>query len=64
MRGRDCFNRPISGVPGAEIELIERKTEDFNWTFKETGRKFKALNMGSYNYLGFAENSGKTSGKI
>lgn len=48
-------------MPGAEIELLERKTNDFNWSFYFTGRKIKALNMGSYNYLGFAENDGPCS---
>lgn len=60
-RIRDCFNRPICSVPGAEIELLERKTDDYNWSFYFTGRKIKALNMGSYNYLGFAENNGPCS---
>jgi serine palmitoyltransferase len=58
IRISDCFNRPICSVPGAEIELIERKTDDYNWSFYYTGKKQKALNMGSYNYLGFAENDG------
>ncbi|KAK2553865.1 Serine palmitoyltransferase 2 [Acropora cervicornis] len=44
-RVRDCFNRPICSVPGAEIELYP-------------GTTTKALNLASYNYLGFAENSG------
>jgi len=61
MRIRDCFNRPICSVPGAEIELLERKTDDYNWSFYYTGNKIKALNMGSYNYLGFAENDGPCS---
>ncbi len=61
IRIRDCFNRPICSVPGAEIELLERTTDDYNWTFNYTGRKVKALNMGSYNYLGFAENNGPCS---
>ena len=60
-RIRDCFNRPICSVPGAELELVERKTDDFNWSFYFTGKKVKALNMGSYNYLGFAENNGPSS---
>lgn len=64
MRGRDCFNRPICSVPGAEIDLVERKTDDYNWTFYNTGEKIKALNMGSYNYLGFAENSGACSESV
>jgi serine palmitoyltransferase len=61
IRISDCFNRPICSVPGAEIELMERKTDDYNWSFYYTGKKVKALNMGSYNYLGFAENSGASS---
>lgn len=61
MRGRDCFNRPICSVPGAEIDLIERQTDDYNWSFYNTGSTRKVLNMASYNYLGFAENTGATS---
>lgn len=61
IRIRDCFNRPICSVPGAEIELLERTTDDYNWSFNYTGNKIKALNMGSYNYLGFAENNGPCS---
>lgn len=60
-RIRDCFNRPICSVPGAEIELPERKSNDYNWSFYFTGKKLRALNMGSYNYLGFAENNGPSS---
>ena len=48
-------------MPGAEIELLDRKSDDFNWTYYTTGNKFKAINMGSYNYLGFAENDGPSS---
>jgi serine palmitoyltransferase len=61
MRGRDVCARPICSVPGAEIELLERKSDDFNWTFYFTGKTSKAINMGSYNYLGFAENNGPSS---
>jgi len=60
-RIRDCFNRPICSVPGAFIKIVERLSDDFNWTFKYSGESFKALNLGSYNYLGFAENDGKCS---
>ena len=60
-RIRDCFNRPICSVPGAEIEIPERKSNDYNWSFYFTGKIQKALNMGSYNYLGFAENNGPSS---
>lgn len=61
LRIRDCFNRPITGVPGATIDLLERTTDDYNWSFQYTGRKIKTLNMGSYNYLGYAENDGPCS---
>lgn len=58
-RIRDCFNRPICSVPGANITLVERVSDDYNWTFKKSGRTIEVLNLGSYNYLGFAENNGK-----
>ncbi|KAI7799669.1 serine palmitoyltransferase 2b [Triplophysa rosa] len=59
MRIRDNWNRPICSVPGAKMDLVERVTHDYNWTFEHTGRVLKdVINMGSYNYLGFAENSG------
>ncbi|KAM4690297.1 serine palmitoyltransferase 2 [Rhinophrynus dorsalis] len=59
VRIRDNWNRPVCSVPGERIDLLERVTEDYNWTFKFTGRVIKGvINMGSYNYLGFAQNSG------
>ena len=58
-RIRDAWNRPIGSVPGAELELVDRETTDNGWTFRFTGTKTKALNLGSYNYLGFAENKGE-----
>jgi serine palmitoyltransferase len=57
------LNRPICSVPGAEFDILERKTSDYNWTFENTGNKIRALNLGSYNYLGFAENNGPSSKK-
>ncbi|XP_066533822.1 serine palmitoyltransferase 2b [Hoplias malabaricus] len=59
MRVRDNWNRPICSVPGAKMNVMERITHDYNWTFEHTGGVLKdVINMGSYNYLGFAENSG------
>lgn len=46
-------------MPGAEIDIIERVSDDYNWTFKRSGKNIRALNLGSYNYLGFAENNGQ-----
>ncbi|CAG2100234.1 unnamed protein product [Medioppia subpectinata] len=54
----DGCNRPITCVPGAVIDVMDRLTDDYNWTFKYPGTTTRAINMGSYNYLGFAENSG------
>jgi serine palmitoyltransferase len=58
QRIRDCWDRPICSVPGAWIEVLERQSNDKNETFFFTGRKLRCLNLGSYNYLGFANNDG------
>ncbi|MBN3279356.1 SPTC2 palmitoyltransferase, partial [Polyodon spathula] len=59
MRIRDSWNRPICSVPGAKFDVMDRVSYDYNWTFKYTGKVVKdVINMGSYNYLGFAENHG------
>ncbi|KAG9484354.1 hypothetical protein GDO78_009984 [Eleutherodactylus coqui] len=56
MRIRDNWNRPICSVPGPQFDLMERVTDDFNWSYRYTGKVIKdVINMGSYNYLGFAE---------
>ena len=55
-RIRDCWGRPISSAPGRIIEVMERKTKDGNFTFENTNKTFRCLNLGSYNYLGFADN--------
>ncbi|PAA56786.1 hypothetical protein BOX15_Mlig012348g7, partial [Macrostomum lignano] len=57
-RIRDCWNRPIRTCPGAEFELIDRKSPDHGWSFEYPGTHTRAINFGSYNYLGFAETDG------
>ncbi|XP_068424223.1 serine palmitoyltransferase 3 isoform X2 [Clinocottus analis] len=58
MRVRDNWNRPVCSLPGPVFDLMERVSDDYNWTFRLTGRTIhNAINMGSYNYLGFAENN-------
>lgn len=57
-RIRDCWNKPICSVPGAELTLKDRVTNDCGWSFEFTGTETKCLNLGSYNYLGFAESTG------
>lgn len=54
----DCFARPTTGVPGRYITLMDRKSDDFNRTYRFTGTHTQTLNMSSYNYLGFAQSEG------
>jgi serine palmitoyltransferase len=58
MRINDCFARPITGVPGRYINLLNRYSDDGNGTFHMTGSTTETLNMSSYNYLGFAQSEG------
>ncbi|TPX31638.1 hypothetical protein SmJEL517_g05055 [Synchytrium microbalum] len=58
VRIRDCFNRPITNVPGRTLTLLERESPDHNRTFYLTGRTRELLNLSSYNYLGFAQSEG------
>ncbi|TKR88540.1 hypothetical protein L596_012766 [Steinernema carpocapsae] len=57
-RVRDVFERPIGSVPGATVNLVDRITNDYCWTFQFTGTQTKVINVGSYNYLGFAQADG------
>ncbi|MCJ1480148.1 serine palmitoyltransferase component [Schaereria dolodes] len=57
-RFNDCFARPVTGVPGRYITLIDRKSDDYNAHFQLTGTTTETLNMSSYNYLGFAQSEG------
>ncbi|MCJ1372054.1 serine palmitoyltransferase component [Loxospora ochrophaea] len=58
LRINDCFNRPITGVPGRYITLLDRKSDDYNVHFQLTGTTTETLNLSSYNYLGFAQSDG------
>ncbi|KAJ1494808.1 pyridoxal phosphate-dependent transferase [Baffinella frigidus] len=55
-RIQDCFNRPISSAPGAWIDVMEREfSAPDQSAMRPTGDVITALNLSSYNYLGFAE---------
>ncbi|OXG11992.1 serine palmitoyltransferase [Cryptococcus neoformans Tu401-1] len=54
----DCFARPTTGVPGRTIVCYDRSSADQNNTFQLTGTTTRALNVSSYNYLGFASSTG------
>ncbi|KAI8074606.1 pyridoxal phosphate-dependent transferase [Gongronella butleri] len=58
VRIRDCWNRPITGVASRTVKLLERVSNDFNRTFRLTGKVTENLNFASYNYLGFAQSKG------
>lgn len=58
MRINDCFARPVTGVPGRYINLLDRRSEDHNQTYQLTGTITETLNISSYNYLGFAQSEG------
>ncbi|CAI7655574.1 unnamed protein product [Penicillium glandicola] len=58
LRINDCFERPVTGVPGRTITLIDRGTDDYNQHFFLTGTTTDTLNLSSYNYLGFAQSDG------
>ena len=58
-RIQDVFNRPICSVPGATIDIVDREFSHSGWTYNYPGSVTKnVVNLGSYNYLGFAENEG------
>ncbi|EXB54913.1 Serine palmitoyltransferase 2 [Morus notabilis] len=70
LRIQDCFGRPIASAPDAWFDVVERYSNDNNKTLKvfgvlwitlikcllcrRTSKKSRCLNLGSYNYLGFA----------
>ena len=55
-RINDIFQRPVTGPPAASgMNLLVRDTPDQNKTFQLTGETKRVINLGSYNYLGFAD---------
>lgn len=54
LRIQDCFGRPISSSPDAWFDVVERVSYDSNKTLTRTTTTQRCLNLGSYNYLGFA----------
>ncbi|KAG5643681.1 hypothetical protein DXG03_000514 [Asterophora parasitica] len=54
----ECFSQPVTGVAGRTIVLLDRISPDYNHTHIFTGTRTRALNISSYNYLGFAQARG------
>lgn len=57
-RIEDLFARPVTGVAGRTITCLDRITADHYATFRFTGLTTQALNISSYNYLGFNQSRG------
>ncbi|KJH50132.1 hypothetical protein DICVIV_03695 [Dictyocaulus viviparus] len=57
-RVRDVFERPIASAPSSTVDLLDRISNDYNWTFNYPGTRTNVINVGSYNYLGFAQANG------
>jgi serine palmitoyltransferase len=68
-RIHDCWNRPITSAPASRISVIERErvyhpVTGYTLDTRETGRSLDALNLGSYNYLGFGDNDSPTKESV
>lgn len=59
----DVFNRPICSSPGAQIDVMLRELDEDRMNFETTGETRHCLNLGSYNYLGFADDWVNTCGE-
>ncbi|KAM2047201.1 hypothetical protein ACFX1T_005893 [Malus domestica] len=49
-----CFNRLIASALDAWFDVVEHYSNDYNKTLTLTKKTSRCLNLGSYNYLGFA----------
>lgn len=60
----DVFNRPICSAPGAHIDVMMRRLDEQKKEFDLVeGETRRCLNLGSYNYLGFADDWVETCGE-
>ncbi|KAJ4496105.1 serine palmitoyltransferase 2 [Lentinula edodes] len=57
-RMEECFSQPVTGVAGRTIQILDRYSKDFNHTQTSLNTVTRALNISSYNYLGFAQARG------
>ena len=53
-RVHDCWNRPISSAPTNWVDVMDRTEVDGQKPLQLKGTTTRCLNLGSYNYLGFA----------
>ncbi|KAG2072322.1 serine palmitoyltransferase 2 [Suillus decipiens] len=60
----ECCSQPVAGVPGRTVLILDRYSTDYNVTKIYTGTKTRALNISSYNYLGFSQARGGCSDAV
>lgn len=59
-RIQDCWNRPLTSSPDSHFTVVERESpmeagvRGWPPELHATGRELRVMNLGSYNYLGFA----------
>ena len=58
MRTHDVFDRPVCSAPGPYIDVMMRDFQLLDPNMPQNGEVKRCLNLGSYNYLGFAQNGG------
>ncbi|BGP19452.1 serine palmitoyltransferase component [Rhodosporidiobolus nylandii] len=58
LRIEDCFARPVTGVAARTATCLDRTPTNHFADFVFTGETTQALNVSSYNYLGFAQSRG------
>lgn len=44
MRVRDNWNRPVCSLPGPVFDLMERVSDDYNWTFRYSHKQNQKKN--------------------
>jgi serine palmitoyltransferase len=60
-RLQDCWNRPLTSGPGVYVDIMTRKIDprfeknSMGVQFKRSTESVRCMNLGSYNYLGFAD---------
>ncbi|EDL80317.1 similar to RIKEN cDNA C130053K05 gene; similar to dJ718P11.1.1 (novel class II aminotransferase similar to serine palmotyltransferase (isoform 1)) (predicted) [Rattus norvegicus] len=65
MRIRDSWSHTVCSVPVPNFDIMEKVTDDYNWTFRHTGKVIKnVINMASYNYLGLASKYNESMEKV
>ncbi|KAG1777018.1 pyridoxal phosphate-dependent transferase [Suillus placidus] len=60
----ECCSQPVAGVPGRTVLILDRYSTDYNLTQIYTGTMTRALNISSYNYLGFSQAQGGCSDAV